>query len=168
MLPDKLSASGAVFNSTRTHRYILWRELNGSGAKPAIAFIGLNPSTADEIKNDPTVTRCIGYARRWGYGTFYMLNIFGLRSTDPKGLYNSANPVGQGNDRAIMEVAQAVDRIVLCWGNHGQHVERGTKILELLRNFPCHYLTKTKAGQPGHPLYLKADLEPLEWNHDQR
>ncbi len=166
LLPEKLSASGAVFNSTRTHRYVLWRLLEEHDPKRAIAFIGLNPSTADEVKNDPTVTRCIGYARRWGYGRFFMLNIFSLRSTDPKGLYNCPCPAEPRNDRAIMEVARRVERVMLCWGNHGRQMERGQKVLDMLQGFSCYHLTKTKAGQPGHPLYLKASLDALRWEFE--
>ncbi len=85
--------SGAVFAEERTHRLYLWRRW--STEKPWLMFIGLNPSTADERLNDPTIRRCIGFAERWGYGGMFMCNVFSLVSTDPKKL-NTLPPIARG------------------------------------------------------------------------
>ena len=90
-----------VFNETRTHRYTLWRTWDSS--LPYCQFIGLNPSTADETKDDPTVRRCIAFSKMWGYGALCMTNLFGFRSTDPAGLLTVEDPVGD-NDAHLVRV----------------------------------------------------------------
>ena len=153
--------TGALFSECREWRYSLWRIWDTD--KLPIAFIGLNPSTADEIEDDPTVRRCIRFAKRWGYGSMYMLNLFGLRSTDPKLLYEHNDPVGDKNHETILDVCLAMDKIVLCWGNHGALLDQGDVLLcklkqvgfeDKLRSFGV-----TKSKQPKHPLYLADNTE---------
>lgn len=153
--------SGAYFSECRTWRYHLWRRWDSD--KLPIAFIGLNPSTADELNDDPTVRRCIRFAKRWGYGSMYMLNLFALRSTDPKLLYEHEDSVGNENHEIILNVCLGMDKIVLCWGNHGAHLGQGDILVEKLRQEG--YVNKlwtfglTKKQQPKHPLYLKNSTE---------
>ena len=93
--------SGADFSKCRKYRYTLWRTWDASKSK--VMFLGLNPSTADEVKNDPTVTRCINYSKRWGYGGMYMMNIFSFRTTYPVELKKAQNPIGDKNDFWIIQ-----------------------------------------------------------------
>jgi hypothetical protein len=121
-----------------------------------VAFIGLNPSTADEINNDPTVRRCIGFARRWGFGGVYMLNVFGFRSTNPRALKAAVDPVGPGNDASLLKTCRRCDMVVACWGVWGGLFDRGQAVMELLSDVPIHCLGMTRGRQPKHPLYLRS------------
>ena len=113
-----------TWSPDRSHRYFLRRPAGLlEQDKPVIAFILLNPSTADEVKDDPTVAKCRRYAAGWGYGEVIVLNAFAYRATDPKNMKAHADPVGPDNDRTILETAQAVHGLggtLLCgWGTHG-------------------------------------------------
>src|SRR5271157_168450 len=99
-MSPKAIRSGATFSLCRTWRYKLWRRW--SAAVPMVTFIGLNPSTADEINDDPTVRRCLGFARRWGFGGMSMLNVFAYRSTNPRALRAATDPVGPRNGAALL------------------------------------------------------------------
>ena len=125
-------------------------------------FIGLNPSTADETKSDPTVTRCMNYARQWGYDGLIMTNLFAYRSTDPKALKAVDDPVGPENDRYLIMSAIKASLVAAAWGNHGGYLGRdgrvGSKLLQYRSKL--HVLKRTKLGYPSHPLYLKSDLKP--------
>ncbi len=149
--------SGALFSPDRVHRYTLWRIWDKE--KPYAAFVGLNPSTADETKNDPTVTRCINYAHDWGFGGLVMLNIFAFRSTDPKNLYSCKDPIGPENSFYIQKVSKEAGLTVAAWGNHGIFLSRGREALSLLTKPHC--LKLNKSGCPSHPLYLKKNLKPF-------
>lgn len=160
-----------IFSPCRTWRYTLERVWappeEHRGAREVAAFIGLNPSTADEVKNDPTVTRCINYARRWGFHGMFMLNIFALRSTDPRALYRHPDPIGPETNRYLTEVVQRreVSLVVAAWGNHGALLSRGWNVITLVRNSGVNLYRLgelTKQGQPRHPLYLRRDLEPVQ------
>lgn len=153
-----LSESGAEFSPCRKYRYKLWRTW---GKGEYVAFVGLNPSTADEVDNDPTVRRCINFAKTWGFDGLLMLNIFGFRSTDPAGLKTIDDPVGPGNDQALITGSQQAGLTVAAWGTHGGYLNRHDNVLKLLDNL--HYLKLTQGGYPNHPLYLKADLKPIPW-----
>ena len=163
--PDMHRAS---FSSDRRYRY--WLESKLGDGDGVCMFVMLNPSTADEVKSDPTVTRCKGFARTWGYGSLWVCNIFALRSTSPDALLASPDPLGSENDRHILRYASQADRIVCAWGNHGLHRGRGERVLRMLENDGlsgrmCH-LGLTKRDQPRHPLYLKAITQPARFNSD--
>lgn len=111
--------------------------------------------TADEIKNDPTVRRCLGFAYDWGYGGLIMTNAFAFRSTDPKVMKAQEDPIGPENDAWLVKSSQQANIVVAAWGNHGIFRHRTTHILKLLSNLQC--FGTTKLGQPKHPLYLKRD-----------
>jgi hypothetical protein len=155
------AAHGALFSPDRVHRYRLWRTL-GSGTR-RIAFIGLNPSVADEERNDPTVSRCIGFAREWGFSRFEMLNAFAFVATDPKDMLAAADPVGPENDEWLRRIAGQVDLVVAAWGTYGTHLGRGEQVRGLLGGVRLQHLGLTKGGHPRHPLRLPAGLRPVEW-----
>lgn len=156
-----LLTTGASFSDCERYRYTLWRTW---GTGPTINFIMLNPSTADERVNDPTIERCQRRADKLGYGGLIVTNLFALRATDPDDMLRDAAPVGPENDDAIRESACQANQIVCAWGNHGSHLGRGAMILTMLRNFcphKLHALKVSKSGQPSHPLYLSYDLMPV-------
>jgi hypothetical protein len=154
------------FSPDRRYRYTLSRSINGNEG-PECAFIGLNPSTADETQLDPTLRRCIRFAKDWGYETFTMLNLFAYRSTDPNALYwKWLEPVGKDNNHHIVQVAERASLVVCAWGSRGILLDRGVEVKRLLQVYygvKLHYLTLNYNGQPGHPLYLKNNLKPLEF-----
>lgn len=156
-------SSGALFSCDpeNLYRYRLWRRW-GLGSK-SIAFILLNPSTADETKDDPTVRRCIGYAKKWGYDGLEVLNIFALRSTDPAGLRQVVDAVGPENNEWLLKVAAKSEKVICGWGMHGVLDGRGAAVAKLLESIPLYALHLTDSGHPGHPLYLSGDLKPFRW-----
>src|SRR5688572_11312536 len=120
----------------------------------------LNPSTADAVRDDPTIRRCIGFARTWGYRRLVVTNIFALRATLPAALRGAADPVGPGNDRFILRAAREADRVVCAWGVHGALGNREEEVLALLRGLAMEHLGLTRGGHPRHPLYLPAQSQP--------
>src|SRR5688500_11357729 len=104
---------GAVFDRSGRYRYRLWRRWGDGGA---VAFVMLNPSTADAERDDPTIRRCGGFARAWGFGSMVVVNLFALRSSDPQRLRRARDPVGRENDRHIIDVTGTSDAVVLAWG----------------------------------------------------
>lgn len=151
----------AVISDCGRYRYRLERTW---GEAPPMAFVMLNPSTADADIDDPTIRRCMSFARRDGRGGIVVVNLFGLRSTDPKGLAESDNPYGPGNFDAIGLVLEAKGDIVCAWGAHGQAVSAAKSfMLRATKGYhtPLKCLGKTRDGSPRHPLYVKGD-QPLE------
>lgn len=128
---------------------------------PRVAFIMLNPSTADAKEDDPTIRRCMGFARAWGYGGIDVVNLYAYRATNPKELKKAPSPIGPYNDNTVLAIARHADKIVCAWGAHGGR--RGDSILRKLRHegLTPMCLEKTKKGAPKHPLYLKGDLTPV-------
>jgi len=156
--------TNAYFSDCRKYRYALervWDEKLWNNTNEFAMFIGLNPSTADEINNDPTITRCISFAKDWGCGGLCMMNLFAFRATDPKEMRQAKNPIGPDNDLWIKGYAQRSRIIVAAWGCHGTFMGRDKEVIEMIPDL--HYLTLTKDGHPGHPLYLKKDLKPKRW-----
>jgi hypothetical protein len=132
-------------------------------SKTSQVVIMLNPSTADEFENDPTVERCERRARSMGYGGLTVLNIFALRSTDPKGLYESDDPIGPLNDRVIELLTEGAWSVICGWGTHGKFMARGQQVCSHLRSagVVTMALKLNKDGSPGHPLYVPYHLEPV-------
>ncbi len=157
----------AIFSEDRRHRYTLARMVRDTEPERVntVLFVCLNPSTADEVRDDPTVRRCIGYAKRWGFSRLVVCNIFALRSTDPGALYGHPDPIGTDNDRHLLGEAIRADRVVAAWGIHGGYQLRGATVLELLLELKLdvHMLGQTKDGHPRHPLYLRADTKPTRF-----
>jgi hypothetical protein len=157
------SAAGAVFSPCRRWRYLLWRRWDQ--AKPVANFLMLNPSTADEHKLDPTCSRARDYAERWGYGALVVTNVFAFRSTNPDKLKAVQDPVGPGNDAAIVRAAKEAALVVCAWGNHGSFSDRSFRVRALLgkSKIPLHCLRINANGEPAHPLYLPGRLKPAPW-----
>ena len=109
----------AIFSPCRRYRYALWRTWDQN--KPSVLFIGLNPSTADETNDDPTLTRCINYAKYWGYGSVCIANIFAYRATKPKELFARKRIIGKENNHWLFKLAIDADLVIAAWGNHGQY-----------------------------------------------
>ncbi|BCJ04510.1 hypothetical protein PRtIB026_A04580 [Pseudomonas sp. RtIB026] len=148
---------GAIFSECRNYRYLLTRTWDAKGKR--IAFIGLNPSTADESSDDPTIRRCISFAKAWGGGSLLMINLFSLRSTDPKQLYLAIDPIGPDNNKHIKAIIDSSDIIIAAWGNHGTLLARAKDVLEMASG-KLQALAVTKSGMPGHPLYLPKNSIP--------
>jgi hypothetical protein len=155
--------SVAVYSPCEAYRYALTRVWNPAGRKAL--FVMLNPSTATEVQNDPTVERCERRARALGFGAFRVANIFAYRATDPKVMRAQGDPVGPGNDAAIAEGAAWTDQVICGWGSHGAHLERGAAVTALLRatGLPLYHLGLTLAGAPKHPLYIGYQVQPTLW-----
>lgn len=173
--------SGAAFSDDRVYRYRLWRKWDTT--RKTLLFVMLNPSTADEVKNDPTVERCQrrAIAMKKDFGGVEVVNIFALRSTDPMALYKHKQPVGeefviqtssgksyeQANDVAIQMAVRLAGMVICGWGNHGAHLERGMRVRRMLRSecvrygIPLMCLKMTNENQPGHPLYIGYKTTPF-------
>ncbi len=152
LMPDV--QKGAIFSDDRRHRYLLWRIWDHT--RPLAVFIGLNSSKANELEDDPTVRRVAGFTRLWGYGGFYMMNIFAFCATDPKDMFAVVDPEGAYNDSYLKMYVPVADTAVAAWGVHGTYKGRGDHVAGL---FPGELwcLGTTKSGQPRHPLYLRSD-----------
>ncbi|WP_323020756.1 DUF1643 domain-containing protein [Pararhodobacter sp.] len=155
--------STAVYSPCESYRYTLTRTWDPAGRK--VLFVMLNPSTATEVQNDPTVERCERRARALGFGSFRVCNIFAYRATDPKVMRAQADPVGPGNDQAIAESALWADAVVCAWGTHGAHLNRGAAVEAVLRatGKPLSHLGLSKDGHPKHPLYIGYAHQPEDW-----
>lgn len=159
---SKYTHTSAHFSSDRLYRYMLvrqWEEYNAS----YLNCIMLNPSTADETVNDPTVERCERRARSMGFGGLVVTNLFALRSTDPAALRLATDPVGPENDRWLRYCASRADMILCGWGNHGQLECRSTAVRRILFGTNFHILGLNKTGEPKHPLYVGYEVQPQLW-----
>lgn len=157
----------ATFSPDRAYRYALTRCWNTD--RPMAAFVMLNPSTADAFKVDPTIRRCVSFACNWGAGGVLVVNLFAVRSTDPRALYSHPHPIGPDNDTVIAWHLSAMDEVVTpviaAWGVHGAFGGRGRDVAGLLaaRGVPLSCLGTTKDGHPKHPLYLPASATPVNY-----
>lgn len=122
-------------------------------------FIGLNPSKADEIIDDPTVRRFMGYAKDWGYAGCCVGNEFGFRATLPEDMKAAEDPVGPDNNHALIKMAKEAGIVVAAWGNHGNYMGRDKEVRAIIPQL--HYLRLTKSGFPSHVLYLPKGLKPV-------
>ena len=138
----------AKLSDCRKYRFALWRIWDES--KPYALFIGLNPSTADETQDDPTITRCLNYAKSWGFGGLCMANLFAFRATKPSKLKAATDPIGKSNDWWLIELSQNAGIVVAAWGNHGSFLGRSKQVVNLLPNLHC--LKRNKSGEPAHPV----------------
>ena len=156
--------SVATYSDCERYRYALTRVWDASAER--INFCMLNPSTATEVQNDPTVERCERRARTLGFGGFRVTNIFAWRATDPRDMRAAQDPIGPENDRAIKEAAHWAGRVVCAWGTHGAYLDRGAEVERLLRssNVALFHLGLSKAGHPKHPLYIGYAVQPELWH----
>jgi hypothetical protein len=154
----------ATYSECERYRYCLTRIWDSGGRR--VNFVMLNPSTATEVQNDPTVERCERRARALGYGGFAVTNIFAWRDTDPRLMRAAADPIGPGNDAAIADTADWADDVIAAWGTHGAHLNRGATVATLLGHSgtPIFHLGLSKQGHPRHPLYLPYTQQPQAWH----
>jgi len=146
----------ARFSRCRLYRYSLERRWTQGRGK--VLFIGLNPSTADGRLDDPTIRRCVGFARDWGFAGMEVVNLFAWRATYPEDLKRSPDPVGSRNDYWILRAHRQANLTVACWGNDGTFRSRASEVIARLDNLHCIRLNQSR--QPAHPLYLRASLQP--------
>jgi len=162
MIMEPKVLSSAVISECRRYRYELWRTWDTH--KGYVLFIGLNPSTADATVDDPTIRRCVGFARKWGYGALAMANLFAWRATDPKELYVADDPVGPENHVAIHGLIQNAGMVIAAWGTHGSYRNRDEEVRAMIPRFNCERklfcLGVNKNGSPKHPLYVKSSRMP--------
>ena len=156
------AASEAVYSACETYRYALTREW---AAGSRLLWVMLNPSTASESTNDPTVERCERRARALGFGGFRVVNLFALRATDPRALRAAADPVGPDNDTALSDGVIWADAVLCGWGGHGALHGRDRTVCTQLQQAgkPLWHLGLTQAGQPKHPLYIGYAVQPTLW-----
>ena len=150
----------ALLSPCGRYRYTLWRRWEASGG--VLMVIGLNPSSADAVRDDPTLRRCLSYAYDWGFGALCLTNLFALRATQPAAIKAAADPVGPDNDRHLQEVAQGADLKLAAWGVRGQQRGRAAAVTAMLPGLHC--LRLSRDGHPMHPLYLPRGLEPQPWS----
>lgn len=155
-----------TFSADRLYRYTLSREW-AAGEK--VAWIGLNPSTADENQLDPTLRRVTAFTKGWGFTGFHMLNLFAFRATKPENMKAAADPVGPNNDQWIIDTVRKSALVICCWGTHGSFKERDFDVIDKLSDAgqwgKLHSLKVNADGSPGHPLYIKGDVQPVEYRY---
>ncbi len=160
--------SGAVFSDTnRRSRYALWRFWQPSGDK--LLFIGLNPSTANDIKDDPTIRRLISFAKVWGFGGLFAGNLFSLVSPNPDVLWlkPSQEQSNGPNDVAIKRMRELSTKVMVGWGNEGGYAMLRPREVLALVGEPVFCIKRTKAGQPGHPLYMPLSSQLIPYVRDE-
>lgn len=161
--------SGAYFSPDSVYRYALWRRFGWKGIGKQVMFVGLNPSVADEITDDMTIKKCIGFAKRWGYSGIYMLNLFGYVSTNPKALVTADDPVGKGNAEALSYYRSHAALVVVAWGSIDRRYRAALRWEERINSTladiaqPVFCLGKTSDGSPRHPsrISYNTPLEPF-------
>lgn len=156
--------SGAIISEDKKYRYSLWRVWQKK--KPKVLFIMLNPSTADAETDDATIRRCRGYAEAWGYGGFFVGNLFPFRSPEPKDLLKCENPIGHNNEEYLKTMKEHCCLVVCAWGNSSivSKIEKRFPDYKPLKHFyHLHYLELSKDGTPKHPLYLPKSLTPIQY-----
>ena len=172
--PTKLGIEKrAVISRCGLYRYSLTRLWDEN--KPGALFIMLNPSTADADKDDPTIRRCVGFAKAWGCGSMTVVNLFAYRATKPEALIAWAKwwpytVIGPDNDdhirRCIDDHSERGDFIVTAWGTHGSNPALRYRTKEVVQYLPLAELlclSTTKNGDPRHPLYCRADAVLTNW-----
>lgn len=163
VLPLADELAGANFSGDRLYRWCLWRRWGKE--KPA-CFLMLNPSTGNEVILDPTLRRCVGFARAWGCGGIEIVNLFGIVSSNPKVLVKHPDPVGSLNDATILMCATRASVIIVAWGAFPEARERAVKVTKMLLDVGVRLqcLGTTKEGHPNHPLYLPKSTWPIDWS----
>ncbi len=157
------TVSEARYSACGQYRYALTRVWQPDA--PRLLWIMLNPSTASELRNDPTVARCENRARAGGFGSFRVVNLFAFRATDPRDLRRAADPMGPENDATLAEAADWADVILCAWGMHGDWHGRGPEVAAALHRagHALHHLGLTQGGAPRHPLYLPRSTPMQIW-----
>lgn len=154
--------SEALYSPCGAYRYLLTRRWGEGGL---LLYVMLNPSTATEERNDPTIERCERRARMLGHGGLAVANLFGFRATYPADLRAAPDPVGPENDAVLMQAAAGAGTILCGWGTHGALMGRGPHLAAQLRGTgrPVCHLGLTRDGHPRHPLYVGYAVAPQVW-----
>lgn len=155
---DSSCVSGAEFSECGQYRYGLWRKWDED--KPNIMFIGLNPSTATETMDDPTIRRVKRFAMDWGYGGVYMCNLFAFISAYPNDLKTCDDPIAD-NDLWLIYFATMCKDVLFAWGSFPEATERAKIVSDMFPAAVCLGLNKN--GTPKHPLYISANTKPLKY-----
>ena len=155
--------SEAIYSDCERYRYSLSRIWDSN--KQNVLFVMLNPSTADEFKNDPTVERCERRARMLNFGAFCVCNIFAWRETNPYNLIKISNPIGEDNNLHILRASFSANLVICAWGVHGKHLNRDKEVTKLLldNNTKLYHLGLTKENHPKHPQYIPYSQEIIPW-----
>lgn len=155
-MSDLFLERDAVISDCGKYRYLLRRTWDHT--KPRCLYVMLNPSTADAEIDDATIRSCIRLAKGMGYGSFEVVNIFGLRATDPAELAKADDPLGPMNERVVAAAIGRCDIVICAWGAHPMATRKSGFLMGyILTHKPAAYcLGKTKAGAPKHPLYIKS------------
>lgn len=162
-------SSYARISEDGVYRYTLGRRWTQDLESGAAVFVMLNPSTADANKDDPTIRRCIGFAKALGCGGLHVVNLYAFRATKPADLWRADYPIGPDNDEVLRETFTAAaheDRpVIAAWGANAPEA-RATFVSEMAREAgaPLLALGLTKDGAPRHPLYLSAAAVPTYWS----
>ncbi len=151
---DLTILKGAIFSDDRKYRYALWRVW--SARKPPLLFIGLNPSTANEVTADPTITRCMVRATRAGFGGLLMANLYAYVSSNPEVLLRDGDYIGGDNDVYLNQMIGLAGRVVCAWGSFPAANVRAAAVLKLIAEPYC--LEVNRDGQPRHSLYVAYDI----------
>jgi len=150
MTGSAISTAGAA-GFSRCRRYRYWLRRSWDNDLPQCAFIGLNPSTADAQTDDPTLRRCVDFAKQWGCGSLLLVNLFALRATDPRALTTVPDPIGPRANIWLRRAKHESKLLVAAWGNGGMLQNRGHTVAMLLGALQC--LGVTAQHMPRHPLY---------------
>lgn len=150
-----------AFSDDRRYRYVLWRCWGDSSSR-YLMVVGLNPSTADETQDDPTIRRCVRFARDWGFGALCMTNLFAFRATDPAVMKAEVDPEGPDNDEWLKRLATGAGLVLAAWGVHGMYMGQSGWAIGTFRDMgvQLHALGTTKDGHPRHPLYMPKAAQP--------
>jgi len=146
----------AKFSADKQYRYLLTRVWDDE--LPVVTFVGLNPSYADDVEDDPTTKRCIEFAKKWRFGGIKLVNLFAYISTDRSVLKRVPDPIGAENNQFIVSTCRDSDLVVVAWGNDGALFGRASEVRTMLPVMMC--LDINKSGEPKHPLYVKSDVLP--------
>lgn len=130
---------------------------------PVVTWVGLNPSRADALTDDPTLRRMVGFSRAWGFAGLVVVNLFAWRAAHPAELRHVADPVGPRGNEALEEATTGAELAVACWGQHGRLFNRDGAVLDALPAVAWRCLGLTRAGQPRHPLYLPGSTPIEAW-----
>lgn len=149
-----------ILSGDRLYRYTLWRQWALSHEN-FVMFIGLNPSTADETTDDPTIRRCVQFAKRWGFDALCMTNLFAFRATEPQYMMKAADPVGPDNDDHLRHCGNLARMVIAAWGTHGNFLNRADRVRIIVPQLHC--LGRTKYKLPRHPLYVPGFVEPTPY-----
>lgn len=179
MTASEFKTRQTVFSPCRKYRYCLWREwptfdmfegcneeeCGSERMRQYLMVIGLNPSTADEKTDDPTIRRCIGFAKAWGFGALCMTNLFAFRATKPADMKRADNPSGEDNQHYLLQCASNAGIVLAAWGKHGSFLQQDLTVRQWMGQIAVqlHCLGRNADDSPKHPLYVPAATLPTKY-----